>query len=104
MGLRGPRGPYEPRDTIICVWCGEHHEVVRREAQTCGDKCRSRLARFRAVTGFDPNQPPGDVGAKVALDELVAMLIAAERVRRIRAAAGDRTAKETDPELARRGY
>jgi hypothetical protein len=78
--LKGKK--YVKRDTVRCVWCFEPFETNHSNAQTCSGKCRSRLAFFRKVTGFDPDEPPGNVTAHTAYLDLVAKLLAAERVRR----------------------
>lgn len=80
----GERGEYKKRLQNFCVWCGEPYETNHGNARTCGQKCRSRLAAFRARTGFDPEDAVGDVTAEAAFDELVKKLVAEERERRAR--------------------
>jgi len=82
MSRKGkPRGSYQRTDTILCEWCGEHKEVVHPEAKTCSPKCRTRLSRFRAETGFPPQSPPGRLTVRAALDLLILELFERERKR-----------------------
>lgn len=67
-----------------CMWCGGIFDCSRMDVSTCGPKCRQKLHRYRERTGFDPLIPPGDKTVQEALDDLIADLIARERLRRYR--------------------
>lgn len=77
-------GTYWKRNKVQCVWCGEAFKTNHYNATTCSGKCRSRLHAFRQLTGFDPHHPPGPVTAYTAYLDLLAQLLAAERVRRLK--------------------
>lgn len=78
------RSAYHKRTTVRCVWCGEPFKTNHGNATTCNGRCRTRLAFFRKLTGMDPDRPPGNVTAYTAYLEFVALLLAAERMRRMR--------------------
>jgi len=69
------------------VWCEKVFACNQSRTATCSNKCRLRLHRFRAETGFDPEKPPGDITTQAALDLLIVELIVRERKRRERLAA-----------------
>lgn len=78
----GPRGAYEKWTTAVCVWCAEPFEVCHQDARTCSQRCRSRLARFRKLVGFEPDEPPGNVTTQTAYQLLVKELLRLEKIRR----------------------
>ena len=78
----GPYGEYRKRRTGWCVWCGECFDTNHRNARTCGAYCRLNLARFRKLTGFEPEEAVGRITAQAAYTELVAKLLDDERRRR----------------------
>jgi len=76
-------GTHTLRHTIFCGWCNERFEASREDAKTCSGKCRSRLARLVALTGFPPDEPPGPRSVQSVYLELVQLLLARERTRRV---------------------
>lgn len=78
----GPRGEYAKRHNCWCMWCGEPFESSHDDAKTCGMKCRSRMFRYVHKTGFEPDEPVGNVTAEVAYQETVLKLLVEERDRR----------------------
>lgn len=79
----------QKKHTRICVWCDERFECSNSNAQTCGGRCRVRLSKYRTATGMEPLTPPRTAGASEAIAELVAQLLAKERIRRMTQAAID---------------
>jgi hypothetical protein len=73
---------YLKTKTAWCVWCGECFDTNHTNARTCTPRCRSRLAAFRARTGFDPEECVGNVTAEQAFDALVKRLLEEEGKRR----------------------
>jgi len=79
---RRPTGARSHLTTITCEWCGEPHECTRHDTRTCSHRCRQRLSRLFRLTGFAPDEPPGDRGVQAVYLELVQVLLLGERRRR----------------------
>jgi len=80
--IRRKRGHYRVRSNKWCVWCGKLFMSNHSNAKTDTPRCRVNLSRFNYLTGFDPEEPPGNSTAYGAYSDLVNRLLDAERVRR----------------------
>lgn len=87
MSENSPKGTREKWNRNRCVWCAAAFKCNQSRTATCSNKCRLRLHRYRAETGFNPEKPPGKITAAAALDLLIVTLIRRERDRRLEAAA-----------------
>jgi len=72
----------ELKYTTICAWCREHFESNREDAKMCSGRCRQRMSAFVRELGWEPDEPPGNVTASVAIGAEVFGLIVKEKRRR----------------------